>query len=342
MTRIETEHELRIGCEGVCGECDCAEPEDGEVGVTIDGDPEEVDILTRGLLGNFAKFIATGGDDEAEDEPEDTEPPHDPAMDDALGRVERAMTALVEAMPSLEERLSDMEDRVEDWGGSEVAAGLDRDEVALGLRDRLAGVERECKRLASVPIERIEMRVASAERSLGSLVERAEAAVLECASQREAAESAVEQLSSLAGALAPWVELLELRESEGGLPKPMSTLLRVAGAELAREMAGVRGSLERFAGVLELPGAEPAAQEVETPTIPDVEGLPGEGDIVAPEEPSERRPRKNGRGRNGKSKAVRAKGSEAEAPRRGASEKRLSAEARLRARTRAEGRPPRR
>lgn len=342
MTRIDSEHELRIGCEGVCGECDCTEPEDGEVGVAIDGDPEEVDILTRGLLGNFARFIATGedGEAEAEAEPEDTEPQHDPAMDDALGRVEAAMTALVSAMPSLEERLTDMEERVEDWGGSEVAAGLDRDEVALGLRDRLAGVERECKRLASVPIERIEMRVASAERSLGSLVERAEAAVLECASQREAAESAVEQLSSLAGALAPWVELLELRESEGGMPKPMSTLLRVAGAELAREMAGVRGSLERFAGVLELPGAEPAAREVETPTIPDVEGLPGEGDIVSPEEPSEGRPRKNGRGK--KPKAVRAKGSEAEAPRRGASEKRLSAEARLRARSRAEGRPPRR
>lgn len=343
MTRIDTEHELRIGCEGVCGECDCTEPEDGEVGVAIDGDPEEVDILTRGLLGNFARFIATGEDGEAEavdDEPECTETQPDPAIDDALGRVEQAMTALVSAMPSLEERLTDMEERVEDWGGSEVAAGLDRDEVALGLRDRLAGVERECKRLASVPIERIEMRVASAERSLGSLVERAEAAVQECASQREAAESAVEQLSSLAGALAPWVELLELRESEGGMPKPMSTLLRVAGAELAREMAGVRGSLERFAGVLELPGAEPAAREVETPTIPDVEGLPGEGDIVSPEEPSEGRPRKNGRGK--KPKAVRAKGSEAETPRRGASEKRLSAEARLRARSRAEGRPPRR
>lgn len=338
MTRIDTEHELRIGCEGRCDECDCSEPEDAGVGATIDGDSEEVDILTRGLLGNFAKFIATGEESEPEDEPEGTEPRPDPAMDDALGRVEQAMTALATAMPSLEERLTDMEERVEDWGGSEVAAGVDRDEVALGLRDRLAGVERECKRLASVPIERMEARVASAERSLGSLVERAEEAVRECASQREAAEAAVEQLSTLATALAPWVELLELRESEGGMPKPMSALLRVAGAELAREMSGVRGSLERFAGVLELPEVEP--ESLETAPTQDVQGLPGEGGVVAPEEPSEGRPRKNGRGK--KPKAVRAKGSDAEAPRRGASDKRLSAESRLRARSRAEGRPPRR
>jgi|GEM_PF-5808257 len=332
MTRIDTEHELRIGCEGRCDECDCSEPEDS---VTIDGGSEEVDILTRGLLGSFARFIATGEED---DEPQATEPEPDPALDEALGRVERAMTALVAAMPSMEERLSDMEARVEDWGGSEIADGIDRDEVALGLRDRLAGVERECRRLASVPIERMETRVASAERSLGSLVERAEAAVQECANQREAAEAAVEQLSSLATALAPWVELLELRECEGGMPKPMSALLRTAGAELAREMAGVRGSLERFASVLELPEVESASLEA-APTQ-GVQNFPGEGDIVAPEEPSERRPQKNGRGK--KPKAVRAKGSDAEAPRRGASDRRLSAESRLRARSRAEGRPPRR
>lgn len=339
MTRIETEHELRIGCEGRCDECACSEHDNGVVDATIDGEAEEVDMLTRGLLGSFARFIATGEDKDEESQAAYAEPEPDPEanteLGDALGRVERAMTALVEAMPSLEERLSDMEARVEDWGGSEVADGIDREEVALGLRDRLAGVERECKRLASVPIERMEARVAAAERSLGALVERAEAAVVECAAQREAAEAAVEQLSTLAAALAPWVELLELRECEGGMPKPMSALLRVAGAELAREMAGVRGSLERFAGVLELPEVEPSPMEGGAPQ--DVQGLPGEGAIVAPEEPSEERPRK----RPGK-KAVRAKGSEAEAPRRGASDRRLSSEAKLRARSRAEGRPPRR
>ncbi len=367
MTRIDAEHELRIGCEGRCDECDCQQPEERPevhapeeqaAGLTNGGEPDGADILTRGLLGSFARFIATGEDTEEDTderlaetsvsirpplgdhkEHENEERPTDPALDEALGRVEAAMGALVSAMPSLDERLSDMEARVERWGSSEVADGVDRDEVAVGLRDRLASVERECNRLASVPIERMETRVAAAERSLGMLVERAETALVQCASEREAAEQAIERLTVLAEALTPWVELLELRESEDGLPKPMSALLRTAGAELAREMAGVRGSLERFAGVLELPEVESAPVEGE-PTQ-DVQGLPGKGAIVAPEEPSERRPRKRS-DKNGKSKAVRAKGSEAEAPRRGASDRRLSAEAKLRARSRAEGRPPRR
>jgi hypothetical protein len=355
MTRIDAEHELRIGCQGRCDECDCQDPDQSPQGqaaeLHVDGNDEEVDILTRGLLGSFARFIATGeeGSEGSMDETsvsirppagdhqeyQDEGRPHDEALYQALGRVEAAMGALVSAMPNLQERLADMESRVENWSGSEVASGVDRDGVATSLRDRLAGVERECNRLASVPIERMEARVEAAERSLGSLVERAEAAVNECASQRESAERAIERLTVLASALSPWVELLELRESEDGLPKPMSALLRVAGAELAREMSGVRGSLERFAGVLELPEIEPSPMEGGAPQ--DVQGLPGEGAIVAPEEPSEERPRK----KPGK-KAVRAKGSEAEAPRRGASEKRLSAEAKLRARSRAEGRPPRR
>ncbi len=334
MTRIDQDNVMRDECQGACGDA-CVRCEPKVRGLTLAGGSDDVDILTRGLLGNFASFIATdetSASDRAptggENEPENEERPRDGALDEALGRVEAAMAALVSAVPSLEERLAGVEARVEEAFEVEGGVGVDRDAVATSLKDRLAGIERECQRLASVPIERIETRVASAERSLGALVERAEAAVRECASQREAAERAAERLSSLAEALAPWIELLDLRESEGGLPKPMSALLRVAGTELAREMAGVRGSLERFAGVLELPEAQP---------MPCVEGLPGEGEIVAPQEPSEDNPRKNR-----KPKAVRAKGSEAEAPRRGASDTRLTAAARLRARSRAEGRPPRR
>lgn len=341
MTRIDQIGATRERCDGACG--GGCEPKATGVGLTIAGgagEEAQVDILTRGLLGSFARFIATGEEEDVAETTEAAEAPqpHDPALDEALGRVERAMTALVSAMPNLEERLAGVEARVD--GALDLGEGVDRDAVATGLKDRLAHIERECQRLASVPIERIETRVAAAERSLGSLVERAEAAVDECARQRDAAERAAERLSSLAGALSPWVELLDLRESEDGLPKPMSSLLRVAGAELAREMACVRGSLDRFAGVLELPEAERGWPEIGVGRS--VEGTPGEGVVVAPQEPSEENPRRDDRGKNGKAKAVRAKGSDAEAPRRGASDKRLTAAARLRARSRAEGRPPRR
>jgi hypothetical protein len=353
----------RDGCEGACGGC---EPKPVTLSIagassTTESDAGgQADALTRGLLGSFARFIETGAEPDRESVdgtgessvarrglPNDqnghgcAERPEGAALDEALGRVEAAMAALVSAVPTLEGRITALESSGVAGGPP---AGIDRDGVALGLKDRLAGVERECQRLASVPIERIETRVASAERSLGALVERAETAVARCAEQHEACERVAERLEALAGALDPWRELLDLRETEGGMPRPMSALLRVAGAELAREMLQMRGSLDRFAGVLEIPGVRPAdepdvnADSCQGPG-PSVERAPGKGDVVAPHEPSEEGPRQRGKG---KPKAVRAKGGDAEAPRRGASEARLSAAARLRARSRAEGRPPRR
>lgn len=343
MTRVQ-HNDIDQDGRGACGGC---EPKDAPVRLSIAGEPSEADALTRGLLGSFARFIENGSDSPAhsgtgelsvadqglpddQHEHECAERPEGAALDEALGRVEAAMAALISAVPTLEERIAALE-------APALPAGVDRDGVAAGLKDRLAGVERECQRLASVPIERVEARVASAERSLGSLVERAEAAVAQCAQQREACERVAERLEALAGALDPWRELLDLRETEGGLPKPMSSLLRVAGAELAREMLQVRGSLDRFAGVLEIPGEQESPKE-EPGTC--VEHAPGKGDVVAPVDPSEERPRKGGKGKKGR--AVRATGADAEAPRRSASDTRLTAAARLRARSRAEGRPPRR
>ena len=360
MSRIDQQSvtDSHQQCQGACGEdCDRCEAPSLRLTEPAHEDTSEVDILTRGLLGSFKSFIATGeasasdrSHTEQPTEPRVQEEPQAAALDEALGRIEAAMAALASAVPSIEERLAGVESRVEEIGEIEwvedepkldeeveanVQAGIDRDAVATSLKDRLAMVERECQRLASVPIERIETRVATAERTLGSLVERAEAAVKACMSEREAAEHATERLESLASALAPWVELLELRETEDGMPKPLAGLLKAASAELAREMAGVRGSLDRFAGVLEIP-AKPDIREAQ-PT----ELGPKEGETMTPQEPDEDDSRKRGR-KNGKSRAVKAKGGDAEAPRRSASESRLTAAARLRARSRAEGRPPRR
>lgn len=359
MSRIDQQSvtDSHKPCQGACDK-DCGRCEGA--GLRLAGamqeDTSEVDILTRGLLGNFKSFITTGEasashrpQSEHPTEPDVQEEPTSEALDEALGRIEAAMAALASSVPNLEERLAGVEARVDDFcdiewveDGSDADphsdAGVDREAVATSLKDRLAMVERECERLASVPIERVETRVCAAERTLGGLVERAEAAVKACVSEREAAERAAERLETLAGALAPWVELLELRETEDGLPKPLSGLLKAASAELAREMAGVRGSLERFAGVLEIPASPDVceAQPQET-----TEFGPKEGGIVTPQEPDEGGSRQRGR-KNGKPRAVKAKGADAEAPRRGASESRLSAAARLRARSRAEGRPPRR
>ena len=340
-------------CQGACGQ-DCGRCEGSNLRLAdaFQEDTSEVDILTRGLIGSFKSFISAG-ETSASDAPAaedlggaDLQEGHaSEGFDEALGRIEAAMLALASSMPGIEERLAGVEARVEEFhdvewidGDSVDRESVDRDAVATSLKDRLAMVERECERLASVPIERVEARVSAAERALGGLVERAEAAVRACVSEREAAERATARLEGLAEALAPWVELLELRETEDGLPKPMSTLLRAAGAELAREMAGVRGSLERFAGVLDLP-AGPAAEPTRKPQ--DAETEPLEEKVVTPKEPDGDRSRKRGR-RGNTSRAVKAKGGEAEAPRRGASDSRLSAAARLRARSRAEGRPPRR
>lgn len=366
MSSIDQHTDIEDQCDGACERCRCEEEAiAGRVGVTVEGESDDVDVLTRGLLSSFSQFIATGEDDELEDESDGdaTEPtaessaadhhsaepvglpreerPEGAALEEALGRVESAMSALVSAVPSLEERLTGVEAQVLAGVGigDGVPEGIDRDAVAEKLRDQLAGVDRECKRLASVPIERIEARVASAERSLGRLIERAEAVLGACEAEREAAEGLADRLTELATALEPWTELLDLRESQDGMPKPMAALLRIAGAELSREMAGVRGSIERFAGVLDLTGAEVETEETADPDAG--EGVQ-EGDIVAPQGPGEDGSRKRGRRKNGKSRAVRVKGADAETPRRGASDRRLSAEARLRARSRAEGRPPRR
>ncbi|MEQ8318425.1 MAG: hypothetical protein RIE77_04450 [Phycisphaerales bacterium] len=357
-------------CGDTCEGCSCEEDAiAGRVGVTVEGEPDEVDALTRGLLGSFSRFIETGDDEDENDGHDEThvdvdeaeptaessaadhqsaepaglpreERPEGAALDEALGRVESAMAALVSAVPSLEERLTGVEAQVQAGVGigDGVPEGVDRNAVAGRLKDRLADVDRECKRLASVPIERIEARVASAERSLGRLIERAETVLGACEAQREAAEGVADRLTELAAALEPWTELLDLRENEDGMPKPLAALLRIAGAELSREMAGVRGSLEQFAGVLDLSGTEPEIEQIEATNGGGVQ----EGDIVAPQGPGEDGSRKRSRRKNGKSRAVRVKGADAETPRRGASDRRLSAEARLRARSRAEGRPPRR
>ncbi len=367
MSRIEEIRHADDQCQDACEGCQCKDDAiAGRVGVTVEGESgdiepggiePEVDALTRGLLGSFSRFIESGEDQPTDDEASNAtakssasdhhsassagspreERPEGAALDEALGRVESAMAALVSAVPSLEERLACVETTI--GAGDGVPEGIDRDAVAGRLKDQLAQVDRECKRLASVPIERLEARVASAERSLGGLIERAEAVLGACEQERHAAEGVADRLTELATALEPWTELLDLRESEDGMPRPLAALLRIAGAELSREMAGVRGSLERFAGVLDLTGAE-----LETEQTADADAGDGaqEGDTVAPQEPGEDDSRKRSRRKNGKSRAVRAKGAEAEAPRRGASERRLSAEARLRARSRAEGRPPRR
>ncbi len=374
MSSIDEHTTIEDPCDGACEGCRCEdEAIAGRVGVTVEGESEEVDVLTRGLLSSFSRFIATG-EDQLEDEldidaietscestaessaadhptavpaglPRE-ERPEGAALDEALGRVESAMAALVSAVPSLEERLTGVEAQVQAGvdGGDGVPEGIDRDAVAGKLKDQLASVDRECKRLASVPIERIEARVASAERSLGRLIERAETVLGACEAEREAAEGVADRLTQLATALEPWTELLDLRESEEGMPKPLAALLRIAGAELSREMAGVRGSLQQFAGVLDLTRTEPPTPQTQGDETADAELGDGvqEGETVAPQQPGEDDSRKRSRRKSGKKRAVRAKGAEAETPRRGASERRLSAEARLRARSRAEGRPPRR
>lgn len=371
MSSIDEHTAIEDQCDGACEGCPCEdEAIAGRVGVAVEGESEEVDVLTRGLLSSFSRFIATGEDNELEDELDGQtiestaessaadhrsalpaglpreERPEGAALDEALGRVESAMAALVSAVPSLEERLTGVEAQVQAGidASDGVPEGIDRDAVAGKLRDQLAGVDRECKRLASVPIERIEARVASAERSLGRLIERAETVLGACEAEREAAEGVADRLTELATALEPWTELLDLRESEDGMPKPLAALLRIAGAELSREMAGVRGSLQQFAGVLDLTRTEPRTPQTEGDETTDADSGDGvqEGDTVAPQQPGEDDSRKRSRRKNGAKRAVRAKGAEAETPRRGASERRLSAEARLRARSRAEGRPPRR
>ncbi|MEQ8844517.1 MAG: hypothetical protein RIB58_06655 [Phycisphaerales bacterium] len=364
MSMIDDHNELAStpeqACGGACGErctrCQGASSHDTEH--DTEHREDDVDVLTRGLLGSFTRFIAQGDDEDVCEEVEDAEPT--PAatrpesidaiptqsqdMDDALGRIEQAMAALATAMPGLEDRLASLEERVEDgyeieWVEDDTSENHDRDAVASSLKDRLAGVQRECDRLASVPIERIETRVAAAERTLGALVERAEAVGRSIAQEREAAERAAERLEALASSLAPWVELLELRESEDGMPRPLAALLRTAGASLAREMSATRESLERFAGVLELPQtqAPQPGQPAEPMTI-----KPTEEEVVAPNTPDDEDKKGRGRRAKGKRSAVRAKGADAESPRRGASQSRLTAAAKLRARSRAEGRPPRR
>lgn len=368
MSSIEDNSVVRDTCQHPQHPLDASDAPDAsagrQAGAPSEVVPSEVDALTRGLLGSFTGFIQRGAARTAETSAANHQPsahpagspreerPEGAALDEALGRVEAAMAALVRAVPTLEERLTGVEARVQSHTCDGVPEGVDRDAVADGLKDRLASVERECRRLASVPIERIETRVATAERSLGSLVERAEAVLGECEAQRRAAEEATERLATLATALEPWAELLDLRESENGMPRPMAALLRIAGAELSREMAGVRGSLERFAGVLDLtPAADNPAESTENTGDGSTReagagtsavAAPMEGETVAPEQPGEDGSPRRNRRKNGKPRAVRAKGGQAETPRRGASERKLSAEARLRARSRAEGRPPRR
>jgi len=381
MTRIDEHTQIEDACTGGCGgECGACSSElrlaadDLEAQATPqeqtmldpDGDGDDMDVLTRGLLGSFARFIADGDDDEGEEhETEEVDSldqapevlDQDPAasldsdsaidhasMDDAMNRVELALHALAGAMPSLEERLTDVEQRVDagleaervEAGETEVRP--DREDVATSLKDRLESVQRECDRLASVPIERVEARVEIAERTLGTLIERAESVAQTVAREREAAEHAADQLRGLIEALTPWSELLDLRETENGLPKPLSGLIRMAGGQLGREMASVRCNLDELARTLDLPDSR--TDEPATSDVARIEEL--EEQVVAPQSPDEDGKRKPRRRKNGKARAVKAKGADAESPRRSASENRLTAAARLRARSRAEGRPPRR
>lgn len=363
MTRIDELSQTEDACRGACGR-DCGacgralrltaeatDQADADETDALDPEGEEVDVLTRGLLGSFARFIAEG-DHEHETESElvetlDEAPepsgdasstaPSSADMDDALDRIEQALEMLAAAMPSLEERLSGVERRI-DEGASGQGLDADQEPVARGLKDRLASVQRECDRLASVPIERVEARVSSAERTLGSLIERAESTATALVAEREATEHAAERLSTLVEALAPWRELLELRDTEDGLPKPIGGLIRMASGQLGREMAAVRGNLDQLARVLELPESER-----HHPLCPDEACTEdSEEDVVTPQRPDGDDQRKPRRRKNGKSRAIKAKGADAESPRRSASDSRLSAAARLRARSRAEGRPPRR
>ena len=354
MNRLDNE-QLETGVDNGLASTDCARGCGGDCGRCrgeVEPGPDEADLLTRGLLDSFSSFIATGepkrhdGDDEPQDQVS-FENPQASAMDMALGRMEAALDALASAMPELASRLSSVEARVDEvesieWVEPEVsldaAGAIDRVAVADSLKDRLNAVRRECDRLSNVPSERIETRVAAAEESLGSLVERAEAAARVCQAERRAAESVCERLETLASALTPWVELLEFRETEDGLPRPMAALLRLAGEALVREVSCVRVNMDRVAGVLGLaqaacPPASDMGTEILSPDVVQVEGPMEfhESDADQPE-------RKRGR----PARAVRSKGADAETPRRASSQKRLAAEARLRARTRVEGRPPRR
>ncbi len=400
MTRIDKHAEIDHECTGGCGgECDACqghhglslardvddEPLDLDINADETGDAEEMDALTRGLLGSFARFIAD--DDEAEVENRDereteasveveiaqepiadhdldeqglfglmpkttaAESEDDPdSIDGALDRVEQAMAALASTIPTLEHRLCTVEERVDEacdveWvdGGSTIEDASDRDTVAMSLKDRLASIEQECNRLASVPIERVEARVATAENTLGALIEHAESAAATFAEERASAERAAGQLAELVEALAPWVELLELRDTEDGLPKPLQGLIKIAGTQLGREIASVRENLERLSSVLEIPEttaaervaeADITTQEIATPAV--------EEEFVRPESPGENGEGKPRRRKNDKRRGVKARSAEAESPRRAAGQSRLSAAARLRARSRAEGRPPRR
>lgn len=344
------EHDAQADCNDRCGG-DC-----GRCGGALEPREEGSDLLTRGLLDRFSTFIARG---EPQADGDRDEAPADgvetSAMDEALARMESALGSLAAVVPDLALRLSSVEARVEEvesieWieaddaeaaspKASDSDPDADPDAVADSLKDRLEAVRRECDRLASVPIERVEARVNVAERTLGSLVERAEAAARACEAERRAAEGVCDRLESLATALTPWVELLELRETVDGLPKPMAAMLRLAGDALVREVSSVRGCMDRVAGVLGLPESTDGALPVALPTVspaPDVSQVEGPMDPMEPEGRGNERPK----GRP--ARAVRAKGADAETPRRTATQKRLAAEAQLRARTRAEGRPPRR
>lgn len=340
------EQEPDAACARGCGR-DCEHCR-GEV----EPGPDEGDLLTRGLLDSFSSFIATGGPqrhdgDDDQEFPGVTDTPQASAMDMALGRMEAALGALASAMPELASRLSSVEARVDEVESVEWVQAdpqetdvldADRDALAGSLKDKLSTIRRECDRLSDGPIERVEARVDAAERTLGALVERAEAAARACEAERRAAEGACDRLESLATALSPWVELLELRQTEDGLPKPMAALLRLAGQAMAHELSSVRGSMDRVAAVLGAtePEAAPAGEAAGVLAAPDT------AQVERPMDPSEPDGHKPERRKGRPARAVRAKGADAETPRRTASQKRLAAEARLRARTRAEGRPPRR
>ncbi len=304
MSRIDDHAEIDNPCTGSCGGgCHACRSESDMADSDVDpgetpAESDSMDALTRGLLGNFSRFIADSddeqvtGSEEALPERERFQPglfgpmpveytdhreEHDleadlglipitnddpRSMDDAMDRVEQAMEALASAIPTLEHRLSSVEDRVDEsheieWvhDSPAIDEDEDREAVATSLKDRLASIEQECNRLASVPIERVEAQVENAERSLGALIERAEAAATAFAEERAAAEHAASHLAQLVDALAPWAELLELRETQAGLPKPLRGLIELAGTQLGHEMASVRENLERLSGVLEIPAA---------------------------------------------------------------------------------------